>query len=65
MGKKLVKPVRFERKQLYQDFFGSSSPSFLESGMNKEKEIKKIEYQVLSRKYRPKYFSELIGQETL
>ena len=33
--------------------------------MNKEKEIKKIEYQVLSRKYRPKYFSELIGQETL
>ena len=33
--------------------------------MSNGKEIKKIEYQVLSRKYRPKYFSELIGQDTL
>tara|TARA_Y100000590_G_C15719075_1_gene1012890 strand:+ start:885 stop:2594 length:1710 start_codon:yes stop_codon:yes gene_type:complete len=33
--------------------------------MSDDKEIKKTEYQVLSRKYRPRYFSELIGQETL
>ena len=33
--------------------------------MSNEKEIEKTEYQVLSRKYRPIYFSELIGQDTL
>ena len=33
--------------------------------MSDNKEIKKENYQVLARKYRPKKFSELIGQETL
>ena len=52
-----MNPVRPEKEQLYQYYLGLK-PSFLNMKQNNE-------YKVLARKYRPKKFKDLIGQDVL